>query len=190
MDKEKINLRLIIDGCREGNRQSQRKLYEHFFAYGMGIALRYSKNQHEAEEIFNDAFLKVFFNLDKYDPNFPFKSWFRRLLVNTAIDYLRKYQKYNLNYTNELPPEPIDHSDSTPLIDDETDALPILQNLSPAYRVVFNLYVMEEYKHHEIAEILDISVGTSKSNLARAKAKLKLLLQQQKAAASKTNEHG
>ena len=190
MDKEKINLRLIIEGCREGNRQSQKKLYEHFFGYGMSIALRYSKNQHEAEEIFNDAFLKVFFNLDKYDPNYPFKSWFRRLLVNTAIDYLRKFQKYKLNSTNELPTEIIDPSILAPIIDSEKDVLPILQELSPAYRVVFNLFVMEEYKHHEIAELLDISVGTSKSNLARAKAKLKLLMQQKKTSTAKTNEHG
>lgn len=174
MSGSNINIRLLIEGCRNKNRASQRKLYEHFYGYGMSICLRYTKNSIEAEEILNDAFLKVFQNVDKYDPNYPFKTWLRKILINTAIDYFRKFQKHRLTFTTAEVIEQADN-DFVNAITSEEDVLPILQQLSPKYRMVFNLYVMEGYKHHEIAEKLQISVGTSKSNLARAKEKLKAL---------------
>jgi len=174
MSESNINIRLLIEGCRKNNRASQRKLYEHFYGYGINIALRYTKNTIEAEEILNDAFLNVFLNLDKYDSQYPFKPWLRKILINSAIDYFRKFQKHQLTFTTEEVPEQIDLESST-TVGSEEDVLPIIQQLSPKYRMVFNLYVIEGYKHHEIADMLQISVGTSKSNLARAKKKLKEL---------------
>lgn len=176
MSENTINIRLLIEGCRNENRASQRKLYEHFYGYGMSISLRYTQNNIEAEEILNDTFLKVFQNIDKYDANYPFKVWLRKILVNTAIDYFRKFQKHRLTFASDLISDQVDVSTVT-AIDPTDDVLPIVQQLSPKYRMVFNLYVMEGYKHHEIAEKLQISVGTSKSNLARAKEKLRELWQ-------------
>ena len=176
MASDNLNLQLLIEGCRNKNRHSQRRLYEHFYGYGMSVALRFSENKEEALEIVNDSFLKVFNRLDQYDPGFPFKAWFRKILINSSIDYYRKYHKHpnfvEISEVGELKNVDSKMYDISP----EEDMLPIVQKLPPAYRIVFNLYVMEEYKHHEIAEMLDISVGTSKSNLARAKAKLKDLI--------------
>jgi len=175
MESDNLNLQLLIEGCRNENRHSQRKLYEHFYGYGMSVALRFGENREEALEIVNDSFLKAFRRLDQYDPSYPFKAWFRKILINSAIDYFRKFHKHP-KYLEMT--EIIDLKDSKPLysFSPEDDMLPIVQKLTPAYRMVFNLYVMEGYKHHEIAEILDISVGTSKSNLARAKVKLREMI--------------
>jgi len=191
MKKENINLRLIIEGCLHGNEQSQQRLYAYYYGFGLNIALRYSKNRREAEEIFNDAFLKVFKNLDKYDPQYSFRAWLRRIIANAAIDYFRKYQRNKINFSsNELPIDLGSNEDPFLNINPTDDVLPIVQQLSPAYRMVFNLYVMEEYKHHEIASLLNITVGTSKSNLARAKVKLRELWLQNKSTTKKVNENG
>ena len=180
MSNKSINLKLIIEHCRQGNRNSQRKLYEHFFGYGMNIALRFAKNREEALEILNDAFLKAFLNLDKFDPDFPFRPWLRKIIVNTSIDYYRTRKGY-LQYVELSAIQEIE-ADALPLpkISPAEDVLPLVQQLSPAYRLVFNLYVMEGYKHQEIAAKLGIGVSTSKSNLVRAKEKLRKLLLKKK----------
>jgi RNA polymerase sigma factor (sigma-70 family) len=171
-----INILLLIEGCKRQNRNSQRKLYEHYFGYAMNVALRYSKNRMEAEEILNNAFLKVFHQLDKYNPTLPFKPWLRSVLTHTAIDYYRANK--NVLSFGALEPGQDIADDEGPLLipSEETDLLPILQKLSPAYRMVFNLYVMEEYKHEEIAEILGISANASRANLTRAKQALRKLI--------------
>ncbi len=180
MPERKINLKLLIEGCRRGNRNYQRKLYQHFYGYAMNICLRYAKNRDEALEMLNDGFLKAFNNLEKYDDNYPFKAWLRRILINSAIDYYRSHHRHP-SFVELTAAEDVAHEMMpTPTISAEQDMLPILRNLSPSYRMVFNLYVMEEYKHHEIAEMLGISVSTSKSNLMRAKAKLKEILTKKK----------
>ncbi|MBI5917702.1 MAG: RNA polymerase sigma factor [Bacteroidetes bacterium] len=171
MPNNEIHLKFILEGCRQGNRNSQRKLYEHFYGYGMSLCLRYAKNREEAVEILNDAFLKTFSNLDKYDPAFAFKPWLRRILIHTAIDYHRAYHKFPPHSDLESAAELA--NDEVPLLSEDEDAMPLVQALPPAYRVVFNLFVMEECSHYEIAEMLGISVSTSRSNLARAKEKLR-----------------
>ena len=191
MKEQHINFRLILQGCKEKNPSSQERLYKHFYGYGMHVALRYTKTKREAEEILNDAFLKVFNNIDQFDTGFPFKSWFRKVVVNTAVDSFRKHKKYNEMFSSI---EPNVDSISDELydftIDKTEDVLPIIQELPPAYRMVFNLYVMEGFKHQEIAKMLNISVGTSKSNLSRAKEKLKASWLKKKVNASKTKGHG
>lgn len=176
MAQRTINLKLILKGCLRQNRNSQRILYEHFYGYGLSICLRYSKNREEAVEILNDAFLKVFTKLDQYDPTFPFEGWLRRILINTAIDHHRSNFKYPMHLELQAAKEVTDGEVPLPELNPNEDLLPILQHLSPMYRMVFNLYVLEEYQHHEIAEKLGISVSTSRSNLARAKAKLRTYL--------------
>lgn len=178
MDTAKINLDLILDGCRQGNRHSQLKLYELFFSYAMAVCLPYARSREEAEEMVNDAFLKVFTRLDQYDGSQPFKPWLRRVLVNTAIDYHRKFHKQHSfdelqeYHAREAPPV---HNDALEQLEYK-DVIELLQHLSPGYRVVFILYVLEGYRHEDIAQELGISVGTSKSNLAKARRKLQELL--------------
>lgn len=176
MSEKPSELELLLQGCRKGNRNSQRKLYEHFYGYALNICLLYTKNQEEAKEIMNDAFFLVFTKINQYVPQAPFKAWLRRIVINSAIDHYRKKQALSaqLEYpsalearTEELP---------MPKISADEDLLPILRDLSNAYRVVFNLYVMEEYSHQEIADLLGIDVRTSRSNLVRAKQKIREIL--------------
>ena len=169
----KLNQILIINGCKERNPRSQRKLYDYYFGYGMKIALPYSKSREEALEIVNDGFLKVFNNLDKFDTEYPFMPWFKRIIVNTAIDYYRKNHDTRLTIDISSIEEFATEEIELPEIFPQDNILPIVQDLPPQYRMVFNLYVMEGYKHSEIATMLDINVSTSKSNLARAKKKLR-----------------
>ena len=142
----------------------------------MSICLRYSKNRLEAREIMNEGFLKVFNKLNQYKKENPFHLWLRKILINTAIDYYRKEQRQPLfiPIENAASISNEDYNDFE--IDGQIDTLPILQQLTPAYRIVFNLYVMEGFKHKEIAQQLGISESTSKTNLARAKQKLKQLI--------------
>ena len=190
MSSDNLNLQLLIEGCRNKNRLSQRKLYEYFYGYGMSVALRFGENREEALEIVNDSFLKVFNRLDQYDPSFPFKAWFRKILINSAIDYFRKFHK-NPGHLGLAEIADLQDSGLTLYnISPEDDMLPVIQKLPPAYRMVFNLYVMEEYKHHEIAELLSISVGTSKSNLARAKMKLREMILGERRNPSKQFKNG
>lgn len=177
MKKKPLNLGLVITGCLRGNRASQERLYKQYHAYAMSISLRYAKDRGEAREILNESFLKVFTKLDQYDKAQAFHFWLRRILINTAVDYYRKKQRQPLFIPIDNAMEVADKSNDDFELDASINTLPILQKLSPAYRIVFNLYVMEGYKHQEIAEQLDISVNTSKSNLARAKQKLKAMIQ-------------
>ena len=166
----------LIKACKKGKRASQKELYKLFYSYGMSICLRYSQNREEAQEVLNDGFVKVFSKLEKYDLNLSFKAWLRRILINSAIDYYRKHHKHQ--HTLEMVQDQY--------FDDAPNALhnlsvqeimDLVQELSPAYRMVFNLYVIEGYKHQEIAAQLNITVGASKSNLAKARMKLRIMLE-------------
>lgn len=184
MTKEKLNE--LIKACKRRHLQSQKELYRHFYSYGMTICMRYAKNREEAKEILNDGFVKVFTKLNQYTPELSFKAWLNRILVNTAIDHFRKYQN---------APKTVDiihaqHFETSSTVIQELSAqelLSLVQKLPSSYRIVFSLYVVEGYKHHEIAKKLGISEGTSKSNLAKAKAKLKAMLSKVN---EKTNRYG
>ncbi|MBC7776813.1 MAG: sigma-70 family RNA polymerase sigma factor [Phycisphaerae bacterium] len=176
MREKNFDLLLVLQGCLKGNRNSQRRLYEQFYGYALSICLRYSKGRDEAVEILNDAFLKVFNHLDKYDTAYPFKVWLRRVLINSAIDYHRKNRNLTLTLDLASAVELAAEEMPLPKLSKEEDVLPILQKLSPAYRVVFNLYVLEGYTHQEIAELLGIDVRTSRSNLSRAIQNLRALM--------------
>lgn len=134
----------------------------------MSICLRYSSNRAEAEEILNEGFLKVFTKLDQYEETYGFKKWLRRILINTSIDYYRKYKKLPVHPTPEATPLEVDHNEGWSNLLYE-DILKYIQMLPPSYRLVFNLYAIDGFMHHEIAEQLNISVGTSKSNYAKAR---------------------
>ena len=186
-NKEKINIQLIIKGCRRNNRNSQEMLFKLFAGYGLNICLRYTNSQEEAEEILNNGFLKVFNNIDQYDMQLPFRPWLQKILVNASIDYYRA-NKNKMRFL-ELRPDLTEDTaiGPLPMIASDEDMLPVLQQLPPAYKMVFNLYVMEGYNHEEIAEQLGISASTSRSNLARAKTKLKEIILKKKALKSITS---
>ncbi len=141
----------------------------------MGICLRYSRTREEAVEIVNDGFVKIFKKLDKYSQGLSFKGWLRKVMINSAIDYYRRNERHYHSLD-------ISHGkyETTALtvFDNlsEQDIIASIQKLPPSYRMVFNLYVIEGYKHDEIANQLNISVGTSKSNLAIARNKLQKML--------------
>lgn len=134
----------------------------------------------EAEEILNDAFFKAFSRLDQYDEHYDFKQWFRVILINTSIDYFRKYKKLAIYPSGELISAEVEQNTGWENLLYE-DILKHIQSLPPSYRLVFNLFAIEGYKHHEIAEKLSISVGSSKSNYAKARKLLQSYLKKSKA---------
>ncbi len=166
---------LLLDSCEQGNRASQKELYRQYYAYAMNICLHYSSNREEASEILNDGFLKVFKNMGQYRRKSAFKSWLRRILINASIDYYRRYHRdeVSLEVIHLREPTTVNTAPGQLNLD---DVLRIVQQLPPAYRLVFNLHVVEGFSHPEIAKELGISVGTSKSNLAKAKKKLQNML--------------
>ncbi|MGI9542759.1 MAG: RNA polymerase sigma factor [Cyclobacteriaceae bacterium] len=165
-----------IRGCRKQDRDSQRSLYQEFYGYGMSICIRYVKNRDEAVEILNDGFLKVFNNLKGFDLTKSFKPWFSRIMVNTAINHYRKNLKFSKNENLEMAENKANQNEEILSGISYQEIIGMVHRLSPKYRLVFNLYVIEGYTHEEIAEMLEISVGTSKSNLFKAKKNLREIL--------------
>ena len=166
----------LIEACKRKDPKSQKALYRHFYNYGMTICSRYARDRGEAVGIMNDAFVKIFTKLDQYNHSLSFRAWLNRIMVNTAIDHYRKYQ--SKPKTVDLIHAKYRETESPVLARMAAgEILKLVQQLSPAYRVVFNLHVVEGFKHHEIAEKLGITVGTSKSSLAKARLKLQAMIQ-------------
>lgn len=173
MDNKSQQLSLILTSCREGDTAGQKRLYELFYSYGMSVALRFVTNRAEAQEVLNDAFYKVFSKLHIYDDTLHFKPWFRKIIVHTAIDYQRKFNKVNFDEETNFSKRSQLFSQNEGWTNlNYEEVLKKIQQLPPAYKLVFNLYAIEGYKHREIAEQLGISIGASKSNYARARSKL------------------
>lgn len=167
----------MIDQIKRSNPAAEYKLFKLFFPYIKSVCNRYSYSEEDAGEMVNGTFLKIFNYIDKYDPDYDFKPWIRKICINCCLTHNKKYMQ-EVKY---LAIEEIDNSsddESIKILEnlDEIECMSILKGLSPQYRTVFNLYVFEDMKHHEIAEELNISVGTSKSNLSRAKEQLRELL--------------
>jgi RNA polymerase sigma-70 factor (ECF subfamily) len=164
-----------VERCRRGEPKAQELLYRKFYGYALTVCRRYSRSHEEAIEILNDGFFKVMTRLDKYTPGLSFKGWIRRIMVNSAIDHFRAHEKHynniDISYikTDDIAP------DVWGQLSEEV-ILKAIQQLPPSYQMVFNLHAIEGYGHEEIAQKLGISVGTSKSNLSVARAKLMKLL--------------
>lgn len=173
--RDKDQLRKILKRCSKGNRKAQEHLYSTYYGYAMSIALRYSGSSIDAEEITNDAFFKVFTKLELHNTEKNFRSWLRRIVINTALDHYRVNKKNK----NLLLLEDIHDNSEVEVHVDNLDAeviIELLQSLSPMYRIVFNLYIIEGYNHDEIADKLGITASTSRSNLTRAKHKIRALI--------------
>jgi RNA polymerase sigma factor (sigma-70 family) len=158
----------LISGCIEGNRRMQEELYRRFSPRMYAVCLRYAINSEEAEDILQEGFIKIFKKLGTYRGDGSFEGWIRRIFVNTAIEHFRR-RKY-LQPVTEKEENTIEGKYLS-VLDDlaEKDILELVRQLSPGYRTVFNMYVVEGYTHKEIGDMLGISEGTSKSQLSRAK---------------------
>jgi len=168
----------IITGCIKGKMDAQEALYKQFYAYAMSVCLRYAHNREEAAEIMNDSFLKVFRNIKKYNLEMSFKGWFRRIIINTAIDNYRKNSKHYNHFDEDIiDSEVLDCNMVEDL--DIKGAMELLNMLPEHYRLTFNLYEIEGYSHEEIADFLGIAESTSRSNLTRAKKILRHVFSKQ-----------
>jgi len=166
----------IIAGCAKQDRKCQKMVYEMFYGKMMGVCLRYTNNKEEARDLLHDGFIKVFENINKFNYSGSFEGWIRRIMVNTTIDHFRKNKNIFVKDVEDFNNVATEEPDIDVLSQLRTeDIMKAVQTLSPAYRMVFSLYVIEGYSHKEVAEELGISVGTSKSNLAKAKNNLKKL---------------
>ncbi len=180
-------LNLHIRGCALNQRESQKKIYNSFYGYAMAICDRYTSRQEDSIEILNDGFLKIFKEIHHYTPAYAdeissFKGWLRKIMIYTSIDHFRKNNKhkatteldtalYHLETNQESAFEKISYD----------EIIRFIQHLSPVYRAVFNLFIIEGMSHEEIASQLGISVGTSKSNLSKARKQMqKILFKQNK----------
>jgi len=162
----------LIQEAKDGNPKALEMLYKHFYGYAMSISLRYSNSREEACEIVNDSFMKTFDRLNQYTESNSFKAWFRRIVINTSIDYYRK----NVKHYAVMDIEKASAETYDPNIIDELskeDILATLRELPEVMRMIFNMYEIEGYSHNEIGETLDIPASTSRTYLARAKQRLR-----------------
>ncbi len=178
--RDSVEVRRIVDACAKGDRKVQEALYKSLYSKMLSVCYRYSDRAEDAKDLFQEGFIKVFDKIGRFNFNGSLEGWIRRIMVNHCIDYYRKQRKSfamseTLVEANEIPDE--DNDANTELIEGK-QLLNLIQNLSPVYRTVFNLYVLDGYTHAEIAEELGISEGTSKSNLSKAKRNLKLMIQE------------
>ncbi len=165
---EQAELDKIIAGCKQGKLKWQGALYKLYAEKMFGVCRYYSKDYTEAEDVLHEGFIKVFKKINQYEGKGVFEGWMRRVFVNTALE---RYRKQNILYPVEDYQEFIENTDDYTAVEQITtkDLYGIIQELPPKYKMVFNLYAIEGYQHKEIAEMLSISEGTSKSNLARAR---------------------
>ncbi len=177
----------LIRGCLEGDRRIQQELYNRFSPKMYAVCLRYAGNAEEAQDILQEGFIKVFKKLDSFRNEGSFEGWVRRIFVNTAIEQFRR-KRYLMPVTEKE--ENTIEGKYLSVLDNlaASDIMALVQELSPGYRTVFNMYVVEGYSHKEIGDILGISEGTSKSQLSRAKVILQNLVKKHidKYAGSKT----
>ncbi|HPE19514.1 MAG TPA: RNA polymerase sigma factor [Tenuifilaceae bacterium] len=165
----------LIEGCLSGKSRFQELLYRRYFSFAMSICVRYTKTPDDAMEVVNDSYLKMFDSLKSFDKSKPFKSWFARILVNTAIDNFRKSKKFNSHFAMDVMP---DSDSQEPEIDQELNAediISLFSQLPDNLRITFNLHEIEGYSHQEIANMLGIETSSSRANLTRAKSMLRNL---------------
>lgn len=182
--ENKEHLEQIISGCVKNNRRSQEELFKLYYGRMLSVCMRYTADRDSAEEVLQEGFIKIFDKLEAFNYKGSFEGWMRRIMSNTAIDSIRKSKKNPILTDND---EDFKLGAEDPMvISEELDSISLkgemameaINELSPAYKAVFNLYVLEDYTHKEIAEILGISEGTSKSNLSKAKMNLQKVLRE------------
>ncbi|MCB9311018.1 MAG: sigma-70 family RNA polymerase sigma factor [Lewinellaceae bacterium] len=167
----------IIEGCKNQNPGSQKELYELSKGYLFGLCMRYIPSSADAEDVFSDGFFKIFTKIDSYSSEGSFEGWMRRIMINECLMHLRK--KTSLHLTVELTENQNNLSEESEEFETQhsiDEIMTAIDQLPDGYRTIFNLFVIEEFKHREIAEALGISINTSKSQLILAKKKLQSIL--------------
>lgn len=176
----------IREGCFKGDRRFQQMLYDMFSSKMFGVCMRYANEYNAAQDLLQEGFVKVFRNIDKFRGEGSFEGWVRRIFVNTAIEHYRKQVNLYAIVDNDVKAyENYDNNALETL--KEQDIVKMIQKLSHGYRTVFNLYVVEGYSHKEIGDLMGISEGTSKSQLARARYLLQKMITEQFADVSKSS---
>ncbi len=166
-----MTLEKLILNCKKQDLKSQEELYKRFSGVLFSVCLKYSPNYHEAEDNLQDAFITIFKRIEQFKGKGSFEGWLKRVTVNTVLQKYRKQKVFKLTNEEQLEEEAV--------VEVEDNAIPldyllkIVQELPDRYRLVFTMYVLDDYSHKEISEMVGISVGTSKSNLARARGILK-----------------
>lgn len=170
-----MELSKIINGCKNNERTAQNKLYKLYASLFYSIALRYMKAPEEAEDVLVQGFFKIFNNVDRFQNKGSFEGWMKRIIVNEALMALRKHKNMALTVSvDDIEPHTVIDVSHDPL--EYEELINLLNELPTGYRTVFNLYAIEGYKHREIAELLGISINTSKSQLILARRKLQQLI--------------
>jgi RNA polymerase sigma-70 factor (ECF subfamily) len=170
----------IVEGCIKKDAIAQKHLYEKFVRKMMGVCLRYSDSTEEAEDVVQNGFISVFENISSFRGTGPLEGWIRRIMVNTALTNIRKNKKLKQNIELESVEFMLPSTNQLNESFEAQDLLKIIQTLPTGFKTVFNLYAIEGYSHKEIAEMLNISEGTSKSQYSRAKAHLQKLIPERK----------
>ncbi|MBK6699403.1 MAG: RNA polymerase sigma factor [Saprospiraceae bacterium] len=167
----------LIEACIRKETWAQQRVYEEHYTKMLGVCLRYANSQDDALDILHDGFLKVFLNIHSYEIGTQFSAWIRRIMVNTSIDY---YRKEHRRITSDIDDAKTLTVYSSNPIDTMTleEVMGAMQKLSPTYRSVLNLYVVDGYSHKEVSEMLGITESTSRSNLVKARQKLKEILKE------------
>jgi len=172
----------LVDGCKSGSRTAQEEVFNSMYRRLLGVCMRYADDDDEAKDILQNGFIKVFKSVENYKGDGSLEGWVKRIVINTAIDNYRRKKVKPVVVDSELTDRLGSNMEEEVEDDSIYQQIPIkavldaVQYLSPAYRTVFNLYVLEGYNHNEIAEMLTISVGTSKSNLSKARLNLRKML--------------
>lgn len=164
----------VIRGCLQKVEKSQEMLYKKFFGYALSVALIYTNQRNDAFEVVDDSFVKVFAEIEKYDPSQPFLGWLRKIVINTSIDYFRRNQKRNLMVDAETQ-HIHDHSPNAISNLTARDIIDLLNHLPNDHKKVFCLYEIDGFSHEEIARELEISESSSRVYLTRAKKQLREL---------------
>lgn len=168
----------VLKRALKGERAAQEKLYLKHYNYAISVAMRYGGSRLEAQEVVQDAFINMFRRLETFDLEREFRPWFRRIVINASIDYFRKYHK-SAELDNAFEIMENDSKVGAEILDElsSEDIMKAVQQLPPSYRIAFSMHVVDGYKLEEIAESLGVTVGSIKSNLFKAKARLKELLE-------------
>lgn len=164
----------IIEGCVRHDRKAQQELYNQYSRFLLGVCMRYAVDKSEAEDILQESFLKIFFNIKDYSGTGSFIGWLRKVAVNTAITHYHRNLKYR--YHVEIEEFVSLETGQTSFEEDfftSEELYKVLNDLPAGYRMVFNLYAVEGYKHKEIADMLGIDTNTSKSQYSRARAAIR-----------------
>ncbi len=160
----------IVEGCRRRNKKAQQVLFDRYAPILLGICMRYVKDKSEAEDILQEGFLKIFLNINDFAEKGTFENWMKKIIVNTAITFYHRNFKHNQNLDIEdVNPNEVITTDSPEGDYDTNELLQLINSMPQGYKVIFNLYAIEGYKHKEIAEMLNIDENTSKSQYARAR---------------------